>query len=151
MNQFKHCPVIEVGDVFTRVDRNGKRWTAEVINRTEYFVDVKKMQPYKIKVGDEFGYHYEDPTPTYERCMIHRIYEEIEDGEELAQGIWGLYAKKLLKRVPTAKYVLDCKEEQSAHSRYDRSYSLIKYGDGVERSNEDMEEAFKLFHKYCEE
>ena len=55
MNQFKHCPVIEVGDVFTRVDRNGKRWTAEVINRTEYFVDVKKIQPYKIKVGDEFG------------------------------------------------------------------------------------------------
>ena len=61
------------------------------------------------------------------------------------------YEKKLFKKVPTAKYVLDCKEEQSAHSRYDRSYSLIKYGDGVERPNEDIEEAFNIFYKYCEE
>lgn len=151
MNQFKHCPVIEVGDVFTRVDRNSNRWTAEVINRTEYFVDVKKMQPYKVKVGNEFGYRYEDPTPTYERCMIHRIYEEIEDGEELVQGFHGLYTRKSFKRVPTAKYVLDCKEDYSKHWKYDRPYELIKYGDGVERSNEDIEEAFNLFYKYCEE
>ena len=29
------APEIKVGDVFTRTDRNGKIWTAEVINRTD--------------------------------------------------------------------------------------------------------------------
>lgn len=157
MSKFNYCPVVEVGDIFTRVDKNGKIWKAEVINRTEYYVDVKKTQPHQIKVADEgergqLGFwHYEDAEPTFERCMIHRIYEEIEDGVEPAQGIWGLYAKKLFKKVPTAKYVLNCREDYSAHAHYDRQYCLIKYGDGVERSNEDTEEAFNLFYKYCEE
>ena len=88
MKTFKYYPVIEVGDVFTRMDRNGKIWKAEVVNRTEYFVDVKKTQPYQIKVADEGiagqcgCWHYEDAEPTTERCMLHRYYEEVEDGEE---------------------------------------------------------------------
>ena len=152
MKKFNHCPVIEVGDIFTRKDKNGKVWTAEVINRTEYFVDVKKNQPYQIKVADnEFSWHYEDAEPTFERCEIHRHYEEIEDGETEAEGIWGKYAKKLFKKIPTAYYWIDIKETYSAHYKYDRTYKLLKYGDGVEKSKETCEEALNKFYKYCEE
>ena len=87
--KFNNCSVIEVGDVFTRIDRNGKVWKAEVINRTEYFVDVKKIQPYKRKVVDDcfttskyyggqkhvrtqYLTHEEHAEPTFERCIIHR-------------------------------------------------------------------------------
>ena len=134
MSKFKYCPVIEVGDIFTRVDRNGKIWKAEVINRTEYFVDVKKTQPYQVKVADEgergqLGFwHYEDAEPTIERCQIRRVYEEVEDGEK--DSIWGKIKK--YKKVPTARYYIDCKEDYSKHWKYDRSYELIKYGDGAD-------------------
>ena len=167
MNQFKHCPIIEVGDVFTRVDRNGKTWTAEVINRTEYFVDVKKIQPYQVRICDEEPirqkkfyngawhfknvggvFHYEDAEPTFERCMLHRHYEEVESDEDV-KSIWGTYKKRI--KVPTAKYYIDCKEDYTKHYKYDRPYELVKYGDGVERSNNDVEEALNMFYKYCEE
>lgn len=152
MEKFNYYPVIEVGDIFKRVDKNGKVWTAEVVNRTEYFVDVKKTHPYKIKVADnEFSWHYEEAEPTFERCQIHRRYEEIEDGETEADGIWGKYAKKLFKKVPTAYYWIDIKEDYSAHYRYDRTYVLKKYGNGVEKSKETCEEALNKFYKYCEE
>lgn len=156
MKTFEYCPIIEVGDVFTRVDKNGKIWKAEVINRTEYFVDVKKTQPYQIKVADEgergqLGFwHWEDAEPTFERCMLHRHYEEVEDGEEETRGLYGTYMKKKYKRVPTAKYYLDCKEEYSKHFKYDRPYELVKYGDGVEESVEPAEIGFKKFWNYCE-
>ncbi len=151
MEKFNYYPVIEVGDIFKRVDKNGKVWTAEVINRTEYFVDVKKTQPYKIKVADnEFSWHYEEAEPTFERCQIHRHYEEIEDGKTEADGIWGKYAKKLFKRVPTAYYWIDIKEDYSAHYRYDRTYALKKYGDGAEKSKEICEEELDKFYKCCE-
>ena len=153
MNKFKYCPVIEVGDTFTRIDKNGKVWKAEVVRRTECFVDVKKTQPYQIKVLDDNGFtwHYEDAEPTFERCEIHRHYEEIEDGETEADGIWGKYAKKLFKKVPTAFYWIAIKENYSAHSKYDRTYKLKKYGDGVEESKETCKDEFNLFYKYCEE
>lgn len=139
MRKFKCCPIIEVGDVFTRVDKNGNVWKAEVVNRTECFVDVKKTQPYQIRVANSgisgmYGcWHYENAPETFERCMLHRHYEEVEDGEEETQGLCGLYMKKKYKKVPTAKYYLDCKEEYSKHYKYDRPYELIKYGDGIEK------------------
>ena len=164
---FKNCPIIEVGDVFTRIDKNGKVWKAEVINRTEYFVDVKKIQPYQIRICDEEPirqkkfyngawhfkdvggvFHYEDAEPTFERCMLHRYYEEVETEEEV-KTIWGGTYKKTVK-VPTAKYYIDCKEDHTRHYKYDRPYELVKYGDGVEAS-EDAEEGFELFYRYCEE
>lgn len=156
MNKFNNCPIIEVGDVFTRIDKNGKVWKAEVINRTEYFVDVKKTQPYQIKVANEgFAgqcgcWHYEDAPETFERCMLHRHYEEVEDGEEEAQGLYGAYMKKKYKKVPTARYYLDCKEVYSKHYKYDRPYELIKYGDGVAESVEPAEIGLKKFWNYCE-
>lgn len=165
MSKFKNCPIIEVGDVFTRVDKNGKVWEAKVINRTEYFVDVEKKSPYQVKICDEepirekrfyngawhFKYvggvfHYEDPKPTIERCMIHRIYEEVEDGEK--DSIWGKIKK--YKKVPTARYILDVKENYIKSNNYDFNYSLVKYGDGVNEP-EDAEKGIDLFYKYCEE
>lgn len=121
---FQYCPIIEIGDVFTRIDKNGKTWKAEVIDRTEYFVDVKKTQPYKIKVGDEWGWHYEEAEPTFERCMLYRHYEEVET-DEIVKGLFGCYKKKI--KSPTARYYINCKEDYSKHSEYDRSYDLIKY------------------------
>lgn len=140
MEKFNYCPVIEVGDIFTRKDKNGKVWTAEVVNRTEYFVDVKKIQPYKIKVGDEFGWHYEEAEPTFERCEIYRQYEIVEDGETPADGIWGKYVKKLFKKIPTGRYYINCKEIYSSHYKYDRIYVLTKHRYVVEKSKENCEE-----------
>ena len=37
MKDFKFAPEVKIGDVFTRVDKNGNVWKAEVINRTELF------------------------------------------------------------------------------------------------------------------
>lgn len=164
--EFKNCPVIKIGDIFTRVDKNGKVWKAEVINRTEYFVDIKKIQPYQVRVCDEEPikqkrfyngewhvkyvggvFHYEEAEPTFERCMLHRKFEEIET-EEIVNSIWGTYKKRV--QVPTAKYYIDCKEDYSKHSKYDRPYELVKYGDGVKEPS-DAEEGFKLFYEYCEE
>ena len=141
---FQHCPIIEIGDIFTRIDKNGKVWKAEVIDRTEYFVDVKKTQPYKIKVGDEWNWHYEDAEPTFERCMLYRHYEEVET-DEVIKGIFGCYKKKI--KSPTSRYYINCKEDYSKHSKYDRSYDLIKYS----KESSDAEEGFKLFYNYCEE
>ena len=169
--EFKHCPVIQIGDIFTRIDKNGKVWKAEVINRTEYFVDVKKTQPYQIKVYDEEPikqrkfyngewhikyvdgvFHYEEAEPTIERCMIHRYYEEVES-DEIVKSIWGEYKKRV--KVPTAKYYIDCKEDYSKHWKYDRPYEIVKYGDGVNEPEHkekiSSEEALELFYKYCEE
>lgn len=149
MSKFKYCPIIEVGDVFTRVDKNGKVWTAKVINRTEYFVDVEKIQPYQIKVGDEFGWHYEDgeSNKTYERCEIHRHYIEEEDGYEERTDFFGKkYMTKKYKRVPTNKYWIECKEDYSKHSKYDRTYELIKH----ETKSESAEIGLKKFWNYCE-
>lgn len=164
--KFENCPIIEVGDVFTRIDKNGKTWKAEVINRTEFYVDVKKTQPYKIRVFDEEPirqkkfyngewhfkniaeiFHYEDPEPTFERCMIYRRFEEVE-GDEIVKGWFGEYRKKV--QVPTAKYYICCKEDYSKFNKYDKTYELVKYGDGV-KEPEDSEEGFKSFYKYCEE
>ena len=165
MKKFGYCPVIEVGDVFKRIDKNRKVWEAKVINRTEYFVDVEKKSPYQIKIYDEepiykkvfYGgcwhkkmvdkgiFHYVDAEPTIERCQIHRVYEEVEDGEE--DSIWGKIKK--YKKVPTARYVLDVKENYIKSNNYDFKYSLIKYGDGVNEP-EDAQKGLDLFYKYCE-
>lgn len=155
MKKFTYCPIIQVGDIFSRVDKNGKRWKAKVIDRTEYFVDIEKTQPYQIKVADEgiagqYGcWHYEDAKPTIERCMIYRKYVEVEDGQVEEQGLYGPYMKTLYKKVPTAEYYIEVKETYSAHSEYDRTYKLIKYGDGVEQREDDLIGIQKWFN-YCE-
>ena len=150
MSKFKNFSVIEVGDVFTRIDKNGKVWKAEVINRTEYFVDVKKTQPYQRRVGNEYSSWYEDAEPTFERCMLYRQHEEIEVKVERV-GFKGKYMAKEYKLVPTARYYIACKEDYSKHWKYDRPYELVKYGDGVEDHIEDAEEGFKCFYNYCKE
>lgn len=154
MKKIIYCPIIQVGDIFSRIDRNGKRWEAKVINRTEYFVDVEKSQPYQIKVATRYeniieSYHYEDPKPTIERCMIYRKYVEVEDGQVEEQGLYGPYMKTLYKKVPTAEYYIEVKETYSAHSKYDRTYKLIKYGDGVEQREDDLIGIQKWLN-YCE-
>ena len=124
------APEIKVGDVFTRIDRNGKTWTAEVINRTDCFVDVKKTQPYQIRVlnNDESGKygccHYEDPAPTYERAMINEEKVQVETGK-MIKGLFGDYPET--KYVGTGKYFIDIKEEYSKSYEYDKSYVLTKY------------------------
>ena len=71
LKKYDFAPNIKIGDVFTRTDRNGKAWTATVIKRTEYFVDVEKRQPYKIWVHDGEKLDYVDTEPTFERSAIH--------------------------------------------------------------------------------
>ena len=137
---FTFAPEIKVGDVFTRIDKNGKVWKAEVINRTEYFVDVKKTQPYQVKVCDEEPirqkkfyngawhfkdvggvFHYEDAEPTFERAEIIEEYIEEETGE-IEESIWGIHRKT--RRVKTNNYFLKLKEEYSKHSQYDKVYKF---------------------------
>lgn len=154
--KFNYCSVIEVGDTFTRIDKNKKVWIARVISRTEYFVDVEKIQPYQIKVSNsdessKYGCcHYEDAKPTIERCMLHRHYEEVECGESEKEGLFGKYTSKDYKKVPTALYYIDCKETWSAHSKYDRTYKLIKYGDGIEENPETISDSINKWFNYCE-
>lgn len=157
MKKFNYCPIIEIGDVFTRRDQNGKIWKAEVINRTEYFVDVKKTQPYQIKVANEgFAgqcgcWHYEDAPDTFERCMLHRQHEEVEIGESEKQGLFGTYISKDYKRVPTPFYYIDCKEVYSKSYKWDKPYTLRKYGDGVEEPTiEPIDKTLDRLHNYFE-
>lgn len=151
MKTFKYCPLITVGDVFTRIDRNGKVWTAEVINRTEYFVDVKKNQPYQRKVGDEYGnWHYEDAPDTFERCMLHRFQTEIEDGTETYIDLYGnKVTKTKKKKIYTDEYWIDVKENFSRSWKYDKGYTLVKSDPNIKHPT--VEEALEEFHKFCEE
>lgn len=146
--QFKHCPIIEIGDIFTRIDKNGKTWKAEIINRTEYYVDVKKYMPYKAKVGDEYGYHYEDAPVTIERAMLYRVYEPVENGTEIITDFFGNKIERpKIERVPTARYHIQLKEDFTKHRKYDRDYYLIKY----EKQTSSAEEGFQTFYNYIEE
>ena len=139
---FKYAPEIKVGDVFTRVDKNGKVWKAEVINRTEYFVDVKKTQPYQVRVCDEEPfrqkrfydgcnyikevggvYHYEDAEPTFERAQINIDYEEYETGR-MKKGLFGEYPETAKRQ--TGKFFIAIKEEYSKSNQYDKIYSIRK-------------------------
>lgn len=125
---FKYAADIKVGDVFTRVDKNGTVWKALVISRTEYFVDVKKYHPYEIKF--QTGYYpweYEKkiPEPTIERAQINIEYEEYETGE-VEKSIWGT-RKKTAKRL-TGKYFIAIKEDYSKYSQYDKLYFIDKGG-----------------------
>ena len=141
---FKFAPEVKVGTIFKRIDRNGKVWEAKVINRTEYFVDVEKTQPYQIKVGDEWGWHYEDAAPTYERAEIKENYDYIETGET-EKTIWGNIPKK--KKVKLNYYSLHLKEDYSRSWKYDKTY-CFQYKDAA---TEDAKIGLDLFYKYCEE
>ena len=127
MKSFKFAPEVKVGTIFTRVDKNGKVWTAEVIDRTEYFVDVKKTQPYQIKVANDdisgqLGcWHYEDAKPTYERAQINEVYHE-EETDEVVKSIWGTSYKKV--KVKENKYTIHLKEEYSKYNQYDKVYQF---------------------------
>ena len=161
MKEFKFAPEIKIGTVFTRIDKNGKVWKAEVINRTEYFVDVKKTQPYQIKICDsepirqkkfynnewhfkDVGglFHYEDAKPTFERAEIIEEYVE-ETTNEIEEDIWGTHRKT--RRVKTNNYFLKLKEEYSKYSQYDKLYKYT-----VPFKNNPAEEGFDVFYKYCE-
>lgn len=47
MKKYKYAPEIKVGSIFDRFDMNGKRWIAEVVKRTEYYVNVEVKSPYE--------------------------------------------------------------------------------------------------------
>lgn len=72
VKNYEFAPEIKIGDVFTRLDRNGKTWTATVVNRTEYFVDVEKRQPYKIWVCDGEKTYQDEADVTCERVQINK-------------------------------------------------------------------------------
>lgn len=124
---------IKVGDVFTRIDKNGKIWEAKVIHRTEYFVDVEKTQPYQIKVlntniSGKYGcYHYEDAPKDYERCEILQDKEYVCVGKRKSLSLFG--NEELvddMQWIPTGNYSISVKEIYSKHSKYDKTYRLIK-------------------------
>lgn len=138
MRSFKFAPEVKIGTIFTRVDKNGKVWTAEVVDRTEYFVDVKKIQPYKRKVVDDcytetkfyngkkhtktyYLTHEEDAEPTYERAQINEMYHE-EETDEVVESIWGTSYKKI--KVKENRYTIHLKEEYSKYSQYDKVYQF---------------------------
>ena len=145
---FNHCSIIQVGDIFTRTDRNGKVWKAEVINRTEYFVDVKKYTPYKVKIGDEYGWRWQEAPPTIERAELYRVYEPVENGTETIVDFFGNKIERpKIEKVATAKYHIRLKEDYSKHSKYDRDYYLIKY----DNHTVSCDEAFKIFYDFMKE
>ena len=88
------APEVKIGDIFSRIDKNGNEWIAEVINRTDCFVDVKKYCPYKVKVANsdisgQFGcYHWEDSEPVTERSLINKEIIPIKTGK-MARNIFG--------------------------------------------------------------
>lgn len=127
---FKYAPDIKVGDVFTRIDRNGTIWKAEVVNRTELFVDVKKYDPYERKFQTgfyEWEYEKKIPEPTFERAQINIEYEEYETGR-MKKGWFGEYPETAKR--PTGKYFIAIKEDYSKASQYDKLYFIDK---GVEK------------------
>lgn len=136
---FDFAPNVKIGSVFSRIDRNGKKWIAEVVSRSEYFVDVKKIQPYKRRVVDDsfttskfyggakrkksyYLSHEEDAEPTFERAQICEDWKEIDTGEI----DFDLYGEPMpvKKRVPSGKFYIKIKEEYSKFSNYDKVYSL---------------------------
>ena len=123
---FEYAPQVNIGDIFTRIDKNGTVWKAEVVNRTEYFVDVKKYHPYKVKFATGyFDWEYEEkiPEPTIERAQINIEYEDVET-DEIVKSIFGEYKKKI--RVPTSKFFIGIKEDYSKYPQYDKIYFLNK-------------------------
>lgn len=124
MGNLNDCSIIEVGDVFTRVDKNGTVWKAEVINRTDCFVDVKKYHPYEVRFQvNEWKTEKRIPEPTTERCMLHRVVDIVETGNVKT---FGKLTYKETKQVPTNKYYIELKEDYSKSSKYDKTYTLVK-------------------------
>lgn len=132
VKRFSYCPAVEVGDVFTRIDRNGKVWTAEVLERTEKFVKVKKTQPYQVKVldsgnGGKLGFwHYENPEPTIERCQLKRERKIVKTGKK-KQTMWGIFDEQI--EVDDDKYSIYVYEENSKYPNYKKQYFLQKAED----------------------
>lgn len=127
---YKYAPNIKIGDVFVRIDKNGKEWTAEVIDRTDYYVDLKKIMPYKIKIANtdisgDFGcYHYEDAPITYERAIIHEVMKLCPTGR-VVPSIWnesGFADEKELRG--TGEYFVEIKEPYTKSKKYDKRYYL---------------------------
>lgn len=124
------APMIQVGDVFERIDKNLKTWTAKVINRTDYFVDVKKTNPYN---GNQ----------TTERASIIVLYEDVKTGNVLKEN--GLYGEELIeetKKVETNVYAINLVDNVKG---YDKLYKCDK-----RKSNSSVDEALKLFYNFCE-
>ena len=123
---FKFAPEVKVGDIFTRVDKNGKVWKALIINRTEYFVDVVKYHPYEVKFQTGcYPWEYEKkiPDPTTERAQINIEYEEYKTGK-MKKGWFGEYPETAKRE--TGKYFIAIKEDYSKSSKYDKLYFLDK-------------------------
>lgn len=124
-------PEIKVGDVFSRTDVNGNVWTAEVINRTDQFVDVKKISPYKRKVAnsDESGslgcWHWEDSEPEYERAMINETLIDMATGEKV-KNIFGELVDEY-KKFKTGEYIIILTEYDKWNKYYKKAYYLDKY------------------------
>jgi hypothetical protein len=126
MKDFKFAPEVKVGDIFTRVDKNGNVWKAEVINRTELFVDVKKYDPYERKFQTgyyEWEYEKRLPEPTEERAQLYIEYEEYETGN-MKKTIFGTYPETAKR--PTGKFYIAIKEDYSKYPQYDKIYFLNK-------------------------
>ena len=124
------APKIQVGDVFERIDKNLKTWTAEVVNRTDYFVDVLKTNPY-------------NHTQSTERASIIILYEEVKTGNVLKEN--GLYGEELIeetKKVETDVYAINLVDNVGG---YDKLYKCDK------RIGKSYQEGLDLFHKFCEE
>ena len=111
MEDFKYCPDIKIGDVFERIDKNGKKWIAEVINRTNYFVDVRKTNPYNERQSDE-------------RAALCRILEKIKTGNTIKRD--GLYGEEIIeetKKVETDVYAINLVDNVKG---YDKLYKCDK-------------------------
>lgn len=123
---FNYAPEVKVGDVFTRTDKNGTVWRAEVINRTEYFVDVKKFHPYEVKFSTgwyEWDYEKRIPEPTVERAQLYIERKTVPTGR-MKKGFFKEYPET--EEVPTGRFFIGIKEDYGKHSQYDKIYYLEK-------------------------
>lgn len=124
--KFNFAPEIKVGSIFKRIDKNGGVWTAEVIERTEYYVKVKKNSPYKIKVANnDFSgclgcWHYEETPETYETAKINEIFD-YRTKETDRPSIWGGFEYETIK-IKKNSYSIFIKEPYSKWNNYDKTY-----------------------------
>jgi len=113
--------MIKIGDVFSRIDKNGNEWIATVTKVTDYFVDVEKKRPYPIKCyDDEKGVYYKDAI-SHERAMVRYEEEEIIT-DEVVDSCFGKHFKTITRE--TGRVFIELVDNFSSN-KYANTYNKV--------------------------
>jgi hypothetical protein len=77
---FKHAPEINIGSIFSRVDKNNKKHQCKVVWRSEYYIAYDYFNPYSNEVITASKYN-------------ERIYFKRQFGWDKEKGNWFLPSK----------------------------------------------------------